>query len=55
MREDYVILGGISVIFRCEFIWECGKIHANKPLGLVFWQSRVKVRSALTLFSEPFL
>ena len=55
MREDYVILGGISVIFRCEFIWECGKIHANKPLGLVFWQSRVKVHSALTLFSEPFL
>ena len=55
MREDYVILGGISVIFRSEFIWECGKIHANKPLGLVFWQSRVKVHSALTLFSEPFL
>ena len=55
MREDYVILGGILVIFRSEFIWECGKIHANKPLGLVFWQSRVKVHSALTLFSEPFL
>ena len=31
------------------------KKHANKPLGLVFWQSRVKVHSALTLFSEPLL
>ena len=31
------------------------KKHANKPLGLVFWQSRVKVYSALTLFSEPLL
>ena len=27
------------------------KKHANKPLGLVFWQSRVKVHSALTLFN----
>ena len=29
------------------------KKHANKPLGLVFWQSRVKVHSALTLFNGP--
>ena len=29
------------------------KKHANKPLGLVFWQSRVKVYSALTLFNGP--
>ena len=51
----FVILGGILVIFRSEFIWECGKIHANKPLGLVFWQSRVKVHSALTLFNATFV
>ena len=31
-----VILGGESAIFRSEFIWACGKIHANKPLGLAF-------------------
>ena len=26
-----VILGGISVIFRCEFIWECGKNMQTSP------------------------
>ena len=34
-------------------VWE--NTDKSKPLGLVFWQSRVKVHSALTLFSEPFL
>ena len=31
-----VILGRESAIFRSEFIWACGKKHANKPLGLAF-------------------
>ena len=27
----------------------------NNPLGLVFWQSRVKASSALTLFNATFV
>ena len=41
MREDYVILGGISVIFRCEFIWVYGKNTCKQALrlGLLVEQS----------------
>ena len=31
LREDFMILGGISVIFRSEFIWECGKNMQTSP------------------------
>lgn len=60
LRSVFVILGGELTIFRCEFIWACGKIHANKPLGLAFWHtlyqqppiytSQAKLRSAF----QPF-
>ena len=45
------ILSAKSAIFHSEFIQRYGKIPENKPLGLVFWQSRVKVHSALTLLN----
>ena len=48
----YMILSGKSAISRSKFTWSCEiKNTQNKPLGLVFWQSRVKVHSALTLFN----
>ena len=48
----YMILSGKSAISRSKFTWSCEiKSTQNKPLGLVFWQSRVKVHSALTLFN----
>ena len=33
-RGFYVILGGISVIFRCEFIWVYGKNTCKQALRL---------------------
>ena len=50
----YMILSGKSAISRGKFTWSCEiKSTQNKPLGLVFWQSRVKALLALTMFSGP--